>query len=404
MNKSRYQSITYVPYKQKLDGEIRGDHIEIVHEGQKITGVIMEREFRSIIVDITSPYWNASKGIALRDYHSRVFVFQDYHHEWTVKELLLNLYLDCKHAYENADPAFWENELYRKFYLRKYVPYERLSDDERFYGPQIAEEDMNFYNESREHINWPDRCNSYKRNRLHFLKKLYEEDEKSFPDSRVWGNIVEIMHEGQKVRGEIMKRTADELKVRIRYPYDGITETSALEPHRYPPQQSRYKGLDYEPGELAAKRLLRRIYRRCRTMHMHLNDIIAAYDEYKELMALEEEKEERKEALLELQEANKKLTEIRDDLREGKIRPEDYNELRRPFANKRKQMQKIVKINKGTIYQEAFRKLIGIPVFKQPQKYIFEVAKNPMIIRGEYSLESVPPWFSVKLKSHEYTY
>jgi len=85
MNKSRYQSITYVPYKQKLDGEIRGDHVEIVHEGQKITGVIMEREFRSIIVDITSPYWNASKGIALRDYHSSSLVFYDSHHKWAAK-------------------------------------------------------------------------------------------------------------------------------------------------------------------------------------------------------------------------------------------------------------------------------------------------------------------------------
>jgi len=109
------------------------------------------------------------------------------------KDLLLNLYLDCKHAYENADPAFWENELYSKFYLREYVPYDELSDDERFYGPQIAKEDMDLYYESREHINWPDLCNSYKRKRLHFIGKLNEEDEKNFPDSSVRGNMVEIM-------------------------------------------------------------------------------------------------------------------------------------------------------------------------------------------------------------------
>ncbi len=404
MNKSRYQSITYVPYKQKLDGEIRGDHIEIVHEGQKITGVIMEREFRSIIVDITSPYWNASKGIALRDYHSSSLVFYDSHHKWAAKDLLLNLYLDCKHAYENADPAFWENELYSKFYLREYVPYDELSDDERFYGPQIAKEDMDLYYESREHINWPDLCNSYKRKRLHFIGKLNEEDERNFPDSSVRGNMVEIMHEGQKVRGEIVKRDSFELQVRIRYPYDGIVESASVNNEPYPPYHIRYKGFDYEAGDLAAKRVLRQIYRRCRTMQKHLDDLLAGYEEYKKLMALEEEKEDRKKANLELQEANKKLSEIRDDLREGKIRPEDYRELRRPFAVKKTQMQRIVKIDRRAIYNEAFKKVINIPVFKVPHKYIFDVVENPEIIRGKYSLESVPPWFSMKLKSHEYTY
>lgn len=397
-----YQTLSRFPYSSFPVGGVKGQYIEIFHGDQKITGVIMQRDSQSVIVDITSPYWNASKGMIASTMFKNEYQFDESTQVLIAKDLLLKLYVDCKHAYDRADPAFWENEEYSKFYLREYVPYERLSREERFFGPQIREEDFALYLESRRHILWPSTSGSYIRARIKYMKELKEKDEREFPDSRFLGNLVEITHEGQRVQGEIIRRDCNQISVQIRYPYDGLIERRTNKFIIYDPSQSHFSNFDYEGGELMAKRLLKLIYERASVMEKHLDNILAAYEEYERLIELEKSQDERKAASEELEKIQLKLRQLRNDLHEGKIKKEDYHKARAPYKRKVRELHKIAHVRRGPIYEKAFAELLRIPQFKEPHKHTFDVGKNPEIITGNYKLEAEPDWFVPNNEDYKY--
>lgn len=396
MKRTPYETITYMPYEKHVIGDIKGQYIEIFVDKQKVTGIIMEREFRSVIVDITSPYWNASRGIVTGAYLSNEFYMNDRIQEIVAKDLLRKLYLDCKHAYENADPSFWENEEYSKFYLRDLVPYEKHSGNEKLFGPQVSEEERDLYLESRKHITWPNTSFSYMRERLDYIRECKQIEKRDFPDSKVWGNLVEITCDGQRVQGEIITRKLNDLAVRIRYPYDGFIEKVGKQSLLCPYSKKRYKGYNYEGGELAAKKLLRTLYLRGQMLEEHLDEILTAHEEYTRLMAIAKSRPGNKKAAQELEIIYAKMSKLRRHLREGLIDIEDYRKIRASYKQERFRLRSNIKVDKGAIFNEAFKNLQNKKAFRQAQHHIFQVAENPEIITGKHALNTMPSWFSLK--------
>lgn len=396
MNNSKYNSIIYFPFKHRYAGTVKGRYIEIPHEGGKITGMIMEMEHRSFIVDITSPYWNASKGFVINPFpvHNVVFSRElDATNILMAQSLLIDLYLDCKHAYENADPAFWENKDYSRFYLRESVPYEEQSELDRNYGPQIAPEDYELYLESLKHINWPKRIYSYRREELSFITQQEAENARKFPGSRFEGNLVEIEVEGQKVQGEILKRDNDAIEIKIRYPYDGLTEVIKNRHDTFPPHHNRFKGLQYSAGALHAKEALQSIYLKAREMDTHFALLQTAYQDYLKLLQEHREAPERLAAEQELLQVRSQLQEKRNELRDGICDIAEYGRQCQPLRAKRHKLSKLVKIDTKALYHVAFQEIHDLRYFRTPHKYIFDALKNPNIIKGEYNYAKYPTWF-----------
>lgn len=182
-------------------------------------------------------------------------------------------------------------------------------------------------------------------------------------------NIIKLEVGEFKILGKITKRNWPEVEVEIMSPYQGLKWLSPA----IPLGMRQFKDYSGSDGDLKAIEMLSDLYRFCKYVDENLPKLKQTLQEYEEAVHYAGNVEPRVVKKKELtRELRGEMSELRKDLKAGKIDSKDYPPLFTPLKRKVKDLMFETEVDTLRVFEKSFAAYEHTPIFKVDYEVVLE--------------------------------